>query len=353
MLSNIRVQNFRSYGDTSFEFEAGVNIIVGPNASGKTNLLEAILMLSLGKSYRGKDAELINNSHDWARLDANYVAKTSQNRTVKLEAGPETTKKTFVIDNKEQGRLSLPRTLPLVLFEPNHLFMLIGPPEARRTFLDDLLSQTMPGYNGILRNYKRALAQRNSLLKQISPSATEQLFVWDVRLSEIGAQIFEARGKLIDQINQRASEVYGDLSKTPSHLEIRYNSRVKPDNYGSSLLNHLQKSHQLDIMRGFTGAGPHREDFTVFLDDQVLSQTGSRGEHRTVLLTLKIIELQLVAAAREQKPLLLLDDVFSELDGKRRKALTNHLDKYQTFITTTDADLVVDHFAGYTNVIAL
>jgi DNA replication and repair protein RecF len=327
-----------------------VNIIVGPNASGKTNLLEAILLVCLGKSYRGRDAELVQHEQPWARLDASVVG---HNRVVKLEHEEHLTKKSFVIDDQDVHRLTLPKTIPAVVFEPNHLFMLIGSPEGRRAFLDDLLSQTVHGYGTLLRSYKRTLAQRNNLLKQLPARGHEQLFVWDVRLSELGAQIYSARVRLLEQINQQASTIYSDLAQTPSTLTFEYSVGVLPENYASHLLHHLEKNYELDVLRGFTGAGPHREDMVAHLNGELLSQTGSRGEHRSALLTLKIIELGLVTGARDQTPLLLLDDVFSELDNTRRRALTTHLKNHQTFITTTDADAMARKFLNKCNIVSL
>ena len=348
MLSDLRLQHFRSYDNTSFELSPGVNIVVGPNASGKTNLLEAILVLARGNSYRVKDTELIQFEQPWSRLDATINDNTV--RTVKL-FNNQTPSKLFEINKKEYKRLPATQTLPAVLFEPNHLQLLSGSPERRRDYLDDLVEQTISGYGTIRRQYKRALAQRNNLLKK-TPT-TDDMFAWNVRLSQLAGQIVRYRVELSQQINQDLPKLYKDLSGVKTEVGIEYQNQWQPDQYETKLLKELESNFETDVLRGFTSKGPHREDLVVLFDNRPAQETASRGESRTAVLALKIIELQLIEAARDTTPILLLDDVFSELDGKRRHALTDYLEKYQTFITTTDADLVVKNFTQKCNIIAL
>ena len=350
MLESIRLQNFRSYTDEPFELGNGVNIIVGPNASGKTNLLEAILMITRGNSYRAKDSELIQFEAPWARLEA---SASDYERIVKLERQGDAVKKTFVVNEQSFQRLSMQKTIPSVLFEPNHLSLLTGTPELRRNFLDDLIEQTVPGFNTTRRAYRRVLSQRNALLKKGYQAASSQVFVWNLRLSELGGHIARERIKLIEAINTRATETYCGLSNTTATVRVVYESSCTQEQYETTLLKALEKNLERDCLLGFTTAGPHRDDMQVILNDRPAEETASRGETRSVILMLKIVELQLLGAARGTIPLLLLDDVFSELDGKRRHALTAHLQPYQTFITTTDADVVVKHFTETCNIIPL
>lgn len=348
MITDIRLQNFRSYKDDSFELNPGVNIIVGPNASGKTNLLEAVQVICLGSSYRARDIELIRFNKPWARLDAH--TQTGQ-RTVKLQRTENSAVKTFEIDKQKFTRLSLIKMLPVVLFEPNHLQLLHGAPELRRGFMDDLLEQTIPEFSRLRRQYRRALAQRNALLKKGSQAGSSQLFAWNIRLSELGGRIAGHRQTLIVNIEKEVSKLYSTLANSKTKVTISYDTTCSVENYSSSLLKKLESSLELDYARGFTGHGPHRDDLVVRLGGHPAQHTASRGETRTLLLTLKIIELRLIEKIQDKKPLLLLDDVFSELDGARRRALTEFLQGYQTFITTTDADVVVEHFSESCNVI--
>ncbi len=336
MITDIRLQHFRSYTDSSFTLDPSVNIIVGPNASGKTNLLEAVLVVARGGSYKAKDAELVGFESSWARIDA---MTPTHLRVVKLKTEP-TLSKVFEIDGHVLTRLHPSRMLPTVLFEPNHLLLFSGSPDLRRTFLDDLIEQTEPGFGHVRRHYRRVLAQRNSLLKKNPHDLHKQLFVWNVRLSELGGQIAKQRHTLVERFNTLVPDFYKQLAVRNNLVELAYSSRFQPGLYESQLLHKLEASAELDVLRGFTAYGPHRDDLAVTMDGHPLQDTASRGETRTLVLALKIIELQMIEAANETKPLLLLDDVFSELDAERRRALTAFVEPYQTFITTTDADSV-------------
>lgn len=339
MITTIRLQHFRSYTDESFDISPAVNIIVGPNASGKTNLLEAVLLLARGSSYRTKDGNLVQFQADWARLDADLP---SHKRVVKITGtGAD---KTFEFDDLKLSRLHPSRALPVVLFEPDHLFLFGGSPDMRRLFLDDLIQQINPNYAAIRKQYKRVLAHRNALLKRNPYDLVQQLFVWNLRLSELAGQIVQQRTALIDLFCGRAQELYTSLANDEKQLTFSYLSRFPLDNYESTLLKKLESSVEAEVIRGFTAYGPHRDDLGVFIDDRPVVEVASRGEVRTIILVLKIMELQILEEKTGIKPLLLLDDVFSELDTRRRQALTKHVSQYQTFITTTDADVVVQHF---------
>jgi DNA replication and repair protein RecF len=348
MITDLRLQNFRSYSDASFDLSPGVNIIVGPNASGKTNLLEAVLVLARGSSYRARDAELIRFDQPWARLDSHSDA--GGQRTVKIAAE---TGKTYELDDRTFRRLTLAHSLPAVLFEPGHLQLFSGGPERRRDYLDDILEQTVPGYGGARRDYRRVLAQRNNLLKRSGTVKDTQLFPWNVRLSQLAGQIVRARFELAERTNADLGDLYKKLSRTKTAVTVAYGNRWPVGGYETQFLKKLETGLADDRLRGFTSHGPHREDLLVSFDGHPAQETASRGEVRTAVLALKIIELQIIEAARGQTPLLLLDDVFSELDGRRRHALIDYLASYQTFITTTDADLVLKDFTKRANVIAL
>lgn len=342
MLRSLRLQNFRTYNDDSFEFSPGISIIVGPNASGKTNLLEAVLVLCQGSSFRAKEYDVIAYEASWARLSGETGY---EHRSVAIEKTEgHKARKHYEINRQKLSRLPLNRTLPVVVFEPEHLQLLHAGPEKRRDFLDGLLEKTTPGYTGILRDYRRALAQRNRLLKQSRRITKAEFFVWEVRLSELGEQIAQQRKRLVDTCNNYIPDYYLRLSGRTEPAALHYASPINLDSYSSQLLRNLETNQERDKERGFTADGPHRDDLLVNLKEKDARITASRGEIRTLLLALKLIELHVIEESRDKKPILLLDDVFSELDGSRRQALTNFLQPYQTFITTTDADVVVQHF---------
>ncbi len=350
MLTSIRLQNFRSYLDDSFELSDSVNIIVGPNASGKTNLLESILIIAGENSYRGKDIELLNHDSEWAKIDC--LISDNTNRVIKLQKLNENITRTYEITGQVFKRLNLSKTIPVVIFEPNNLTILTTSPDSRRNFLDDLLEKIKPGFKEKRKQYKRVLYQRNALLKTGPTNAKNNMFVWNLRLSELGDYIFSCRNELIDIINLSASDIYNELSLTKSIVKFEYITKLNTKNYGSDLIKSLERNINSDCERGFTSSGPHRDDFKLILNNHLASETASRGEMRTLMIVCKVLEVRVIEESRKMKPILLLDDVFGELDGSRRKALTGFLKNYQTFITTTDADLVLHHFINHANMIS-
>lgn len=353
MVSDIRLQNFRSYRDETFEFSAGVNIIVGPNASGKTNLLEALLVLAAGRSYRAKDQDLIRLGAESARLEEHITDGAARTFFLQKIPGSAQPSKQFKLNDQVLSRLGSNSRLSVVVFEPNHLRLLSGPPDYRRQYLDDLLEQSTAGFGRIRRQYMRTLAQRNALLKNFGDCDPDQLFVWNLRLSELGEQLAAARHELTVKINQQLEPTYQKLSVQTDSVELNYELSTPLNNYASAMIKKLETNQAQDCARGFTSVGPHREDLRVLINGRLSPEVASRGESRTIILALKIIELKLLDEAHTHTPLLLLDDVFSELDGARRQALTKHLAPYQTFITTTDADLVVKHFTEQAHIIPL
>jgi len=349
LINSIRLQHYRSYQDDSFEPDPAVNIIVGPNASGKTNLLESILVSAQGKSYRNSDEDLIRHQSEWGRVD---IQLDDGSRILKLRRQNSKTNKQFVIGDTTLSRLSRQRFLPVVIFEPNNLAMLHGSPDGRREYFDTLLEKIQPNFLQQRRHYKRALAQRNALLKSGNASV-DNVFVWDVRLSELGGSIAGARQKLLTSLAGDTQNAYTDIADSSVSLTFVYKTPCQVDGYSNDMLRRLKANFRSDVERGFTSIGPHRDDIEVRFDDYPAREVASRGEARTAILALKIQEAKLIEQAFGKKPVLLLDDVFSELDGSRRRHLTDFLQDYQAFITTTDADIVVQHFMQKCNIIPL
>ena len=282
MLGDLRLQHFRSYTDSSFEFGPGVNIIVGPNGSGKTNLLEAVLLLCRGSSYRAADRELIQHKQPWARLEGHVQ---DQVRALKLQSQGEVIKKEYVFAGTTLRRLPHTRTIPAVVFEPNHLQLLTESPELRRGFLDDVIEQTTPVFGDLRRRYRRALAQRNSLLKQ--NFTTDQMFIWNVRLSELGGQIVAHRQSFVEDNRKKLASIYQKLADKKAKVDLTYQATVVSPDYSTAMLKALEQRLDKDRERGFTTIGPHRDDLLPLLNGYSLSAAASRGETRTMLLALK------------------------------------------------------------------
>ncbi len=341
MIQKIRLRQFRSYLDQEFSFSSGVNIISGPNASGKTNLLEAVMFICRGTSFRVNTNELIMHSKNWARVDAET---DSEQRTVKLTTKPILTK-LFNINNKDYRRLSAENQLPIVLFEPNDMLMLSGSPQLRRSYLDNILDQIKPGFKQTRLNYQKTLRQRNSLLKKGNINQAD-LFPWNFHLSRLGGVMAAAREELTLKLGQNINSVYQDLSNTKDDLCILYKPMLEVNSYESLLLKKLEETYELDLLRGFTGSGPHLEDFEILINGKSPLKVASRGETRTIIVGLKILEDKILQSSIKTKPIILLDDVFSELDNNRSLYLEKLLHNRQSLITTTqhgpsDANMIV------------
>ncbi|TXG77482.1 DNA replication/repair protein RecF, partial [Patescibacteria group bacterium] len=254
MIQNVRLQQFRSYQDASYEFEPGVNIVVGPNASGKTNLIESLLVAGQGHSYRVNDRDLIQHNKDWARVDVLYDGVP---RAVKLRQDGRLEKR-FVIAGEQRVRMAHNQVIPMVLFEPNHLQLFTQSPDLRRSYLDSVLAYTDPTYDTLAQTYRRALAQRNKLLTQ-PHTAPDMYFVWNVRLSEIGGQIAQRRAAFVREHQEAIQAHYNRLVDVTHDVGVVYSSRLPLDNYNEHMLRELERVVETDRLRGFTSLGPHRD----------------------------------------------------------------------------------------------
>lgn len=349
--SALKLHHFRSYTEYEVHFDTGVNIIVGPNGSGKTNLLEALYVLSTGGSFRAQDRDLLKHAEEWFRLEGLFG---EEQRVMTYKHVGENVEKQFVLDGTKKARLTHQQRVPVVLFEPDHLRLLRESPSKRRDYLDALLTKLHPDYAWVKHQFERVLTQRNAILKRRlpRPQLEDQLFAWDVKFAELAEQIVVRRRQLIESLQAQASGVYSTIARGVHTVRLSYVSSVEDSDYHAGLLRALAGRLTRDTERGFTGVGPQRDDFAIMLDNAPAASAASRGEMRSILLTLKIIELQLLAGQQEATPLLLLDDVFSELDSDRRKALADLSKTYQTLITTTDADAITGHFNGGYRIIA-
>lgn len=335
MIASLKLTNFRSYNLANFTLHPSITIIEGPNATGKTNLLEALFVLATTKSFRAKDAELIHHGQDFYRIDAELHDKTVALGYQKTNQG--TQKKAF-LDGGKQSLIHHLAAIQVVLFEPNDLQLVLGSPDRRRRYLDFILTQTNPHYLTVLHQYRRVLQQRNSLLSNWTGNSNE-LFAWNIKLAELAADIDAGRRGVIEHINQLALELYGDIAGKQEELQISYIGAVGPTDYPTSFMALLDQNLQRDLGAGFTTIGPHRDDFDISFKNSDITSVASRGEMRTVVLVLKLAELQYMQRQTGAPPVLLLDDVFSELDESRRSYLIQALADKQAIITTTDADM--------------
>jgi DNA replication and repair protein RecF len=336
-VSSFALTNFRSYGQAEFSFGDHTTVVAGPNASGKTNLLEGLFVLASTKSFRAPDRDLVKHGQDHFRL----VASAGELEVAMGYRNQDGHQEKRVTHNGSKKALSAHvGTVPAVLFEPSDLMIVFGPPERRRRYLDYILCQTNGQYLSILNQYKRVLKQRNRLLSNFDISGVKnQIFVWDLQLTEAAAYLYQERALLIDSINQEAATIYQEIAGDEKPLSLEYKASVTGE-YQQSFMDALSKNLTADLGAGFTTIGPHREDFSICFGDTPIEAMASRGEVRTSVLVLKLAELSYIERASGKRPLLLLDDVFSELDHSRRRLLLQRLGGYQTIITTTEADAV-------------
>jgi DNA replication and repair protein RecF len=339
----LELTNFRSYGAARFELHPEVTLVVGPNASGKTNLLESLYVMASTRSFRAKDRELVREGEDFYRIvahsgDSEYV--------MALNVAGGGAEKSVRHDGVRRPLASHVGRIQVILFEPSELDLVSGPPEGRRRYLDFLLCQTDQGYLKTLQLYKRALRQRNAVLDASwseAEAVRDQLFVWNIKLAELAIHIYERRQQLLADLGSSTPLLYRDIAGRSVQLEFEYVPSVD-GNYAEEFLATLERNLSRDLAAGFTTVGPHREDFNVQFKDRSITAVASRGEVRTLVLAMKLAELQYAEAKTGIRPLLLLDDVFSELDRQRRSFLLDRLAGYQTIITTTDADAITREF---------
>lgn len=329
-VQSLHVRHIRSHGEYTIQFAPEVTIITGANGSGKTSLLEAVYISLQGTSFRGSDAELLQIDGPWWKIDV--TLSDQQNRTIKFDPQKATSRKQFVIDSKTTARIPAKQKHPVVLFEPEDLRLLHGSPTRRRQFIDRFISQLNPLYGPSLRKYERALKQRNNLLKNAYISE-DQLFAWNVALAEHGAYIIGQRIAFIEQLNQNLAQLYQDIAGTRDDVSIHYSHTFVGD-IKQKLLNELHAHLDRDKYLGNTSVGPHRHDVMFQINSTPAQAVASRGEARTIVLALKFLEVDIIEQLTGKTPIILLDDVFSELDANRQKLLTSHLKGHQIIITS-------------------
>jgi len=328
LLTTVQLQHIRTHESFVVPFAPDVTVITGKNGSGKTSIIEAIYLALQGSSFKGSDSDILRYEQPWWRIE--LLFDDDSHRVVKFDSERTTGRKQFVIDEKTSYRLAPSHKYPVVLFEPDDLRLLHGSPSRRRQFIDRFISQLDPLYAVAIRKYDRALKQRNNLLKK--QSSPDELFVWNVSLAEHGAYIIEKRIGFIEQINAHLDEAYNDIAQSPDHVSIHYSHTLIGD-MKQKLLSELHASSERDRHLGFTSIGPHRHDVVFQYNNVPALTVASRGEVRSIVLALKFLEVTIIEQITGMKPLILLDDVFSELDTDRQKQLL--LSKNQTIITTT------------------
>lgn len=359
-ISSISVQNFRNYERAHVTFNAHLNLIIGDNAQGKTNLLESIYVGGFGKSFRAtKDSELVRDGQDMAAVKMEVFKDTSVRHVVEYRLTSKSEKE-FLINGLRIQKLSeLLGTVNIILFYPDDLRLIKESPIERRRFLNRELSQISRLYCSDIIEYNKLLFQRNEWLKSANrgPSDPVLLDVWDEQLSDKGARIILKRADFIRQLSDITENMHAMLTSNKEKLSLNYMTAVKNicnyDTIRGGLLEALNQNRGMDIRRGFTSVGPHRDDMEIFINGKRSRIFASQGQQRTAALTLKLSEIEIVKREVGTYPIVLLDDVMSELDSHRQEKLLNALSHVQTIITATDTATLLKERIGASSVISV
>ena len=332
-IKKIKIKNFRNYNEQEINLEKNINIFYGQNAQGKTNIIEAIFLCSLGKSFRAKkDNEMIKINERNSLIEIEYE-KSDRDGKIKIELG---NKKNIYINGIKIKKLSeLLGNLNIVIFTPDDISILKGGPENRRKFLDIMISQLRPNYMHILSLYVNTIKQRNNYLKQIKEENKDEklLEIWDEKLADYAIKICEYREEFINKIINKIKIIHKNITNNKEEIKLEYITECKNR---EKYLQLLKERRKLDIIKGFTTKGVHRDDFVIYINNKEINIYGSQGQNRTAMLSLKLAELQVINDEIGEYPILLLDDFMSELDKTRRKNFSENIENTQVIITGTE-----------------
>ena len=335
-IKNIELKDFRNYESLNTVFNENVNIFIGNNAQGKTNLLEAIYMNAMARSFKtSKDRELIRFGEEFCKIKTSAFFDNDEHIT-EIVINKEGKKGVKLDGVKIRKTSELLERIFIIIFSPEDLKIVKDEPEKRSRFIDRELCQIKPGYFNDLGNYRRVLKQRNTYLKEMSIDSSV-LDIWDHELARYGSRVISRRSEFIERIDGISRNIHTKISGGREQLSLKYEASVdKCEDTESRFYDILLSSRDDDIRNRNTGKGPHKDDIKISANGVDLRKFGSQGQQRTAALSLKLSEIKLIEDEIGEKPILLLDDVLSELDNDRQTYLINSLGGNQLFITTTD-----------------
>lgn len=340
-IKSIQLDGYRNYKNATVYFDKGTNILYGDNAQGKTNVLESIFMCATTKSHKGsRDKEIIGFDEKEAHITL-YLEKNFDEYKIDMLLRKDKSKVVAVNGSKIKKATELLGILNVVLFSPEDLSIIKDGPSERRRFIDMELCQLDGIYLYNLSKYNKIIDQRNKLIKDsyINSDLIDTLNIWDQQLVSYGAPIIEKRKKFIEELNEIIGEVHSKLTNGKEKLVISYEPDVLIENFEKE----LAKQRNKDIKYKVTSVGPHRDDFSFVVNDIDIRKYGSQGQQRTAALSLKLSEIEIVKRITGHVPVLLLDDVLSELDSNRQNYLLQTIGNIQTIITCTGLDDFVNN----------
>ncbi len=339
LINSLRVTNFRNYTNADISFSDDINIIIGENGQGKTNLIEAIYMLSLGRSFRtNKEKELMMFGCEKSTVMANVTAM-DRNYNIEIMLSKDMKKAVKINSLAIEKLTDLLGIINIVIFSPEDLKLVREGPRERRSFMDREISQLRPAYYSVIYSYQKTLNQRNNLLKS-SNIDKNLLGVYDEQLASLSEKIMRYRSDFIMKIAPITQKIHNNISSGKENLLIKYCPNIKipqKDISKDNIQKLFEDSQSADIQKRTTTIGPHKDDISIFIDDMDLRAFGSQGQKRSAAISLKLSEIELIYEERNEYPIVLLDDIFSELDITRQKMLIDSLENIQTFVTTTES----------------
>lgn len=335
-VETLALRNFRNYESLDIIFSDKINILYGDNAQGKTNILESIYLSATTRSHkRAKEKDIIRFGEEESHIRLNIKKKDVGHRVdVHLKKAGN---KGIAIDGLPiKKSTELFGLINIIIFSPEDLSVVKSSPGERRRFMDMEICQLSRIYYSNLSKYNKILDQRNNTLKQIAyrNGVEDVLDVWDDQLVDVGSSIIKERQNFINMLNEVIKEIHKNLTNDGEEIELRYEPNVEAENFDGV----LKEKRNIDIKNTTTMSGPHRDDFGIFINNVDVRKYGSQGQQRTAALSLKLAEIELVKKIINDNPILLLDDVMSELDSRRREALLNSIKDIQTIITCTGYD---------------
>ena len=342
-ITQIRLRDFRNYQTLSLPLSPGVNVLYGANAQGKTNILEAVYLCCLGRSHRtAHETELIRQGERSAYANV-QVARRDGPRSVEVLLENNERKRIQVSGMPIRRMSELMGHVQCILFSPEDLQLVKGGPSLRRRFLDTSLSQLRPAYFLALAKYNAALAQRNALLKRGQGSLDAMLDAFDVTLSEYGAQVIRDRMEFVQALAPLAAQVHQDVAEGET-LCVKYKTQIEAaqSDLQAALMQALQKGRTDDLRRAVTLTGPHRDDILLEIAGKDARSYASQGQQRTAALSLKLAGAEQMQKEMGQAPVLMLDDVFSELDSKRQHALLSRIHGQALLKTATETPRILE-----------
>lgn len=341
VIKSIELADYRNYDSLNIQFDKGTNILYGDNAQGKTNILEAIFVAATTKSHKGsKDREIIHFDKEEAHIRT-YLEKEGVETRVDMHLRSSKSKGIAVDGQKLKKAADLMGLCNVVFFSPEDLGIIKNGPSERRRFVDMELCQLDSFYLYNLNHYNKIVNQRNKLLKDMymNPDLKETLGIWDMQLVSFGSKLIERRRLFVEQLNEIIYEIHKKLSGDKEELRIKYEPDVEIDEFEKK----LKYSQDRDMKSKMTSVGPHRDDFSFMVGNIDIRKFGSQGQQRTAALSLKLSEIELVKKIAKDTPVLLLDDVLSELDSNRQNYLLNSIGDIQTIITCTGLEEFVNN----------